>query len=134
LFRGGCTGVNGAKPSGPLLLLRGGRPSFPGLEDPVEADDPEPGGDAPGGPMREAAQVSSPKRVYLIMKLKLPLLDLWLVTGRRLRAGHAYRYQRGYAKGWAAGSAEASGDAAEVRPHSGTVPDEGDPPATQPSA
>jgi hypothetical protein len=82
--------------------------------------------------MREAAQGSSPKRVYLIMKLKLPLLDLWLVTGRRLRAGHAYRYRQGYAEGWAAGSAEASGDAAEVRPHLGTVPDEGDPPATQP--
>jgi hypothetical protein len=71
------------------------------------------------GRMREAAQVSSPKSVYLIMKLKLPLLDLWLVTGRRLRAGHAYRYQQGYAKGWAAGSAEASRDAAEVRPHLG---------------
>src|SRR5512132_4662153 len=79
-------------------------------------------------------QVSSPKGVYLIMKLKLPLLDLWLVTGRRLRAGHAYRYQQGYEKGWAAGSAEASRDAAEVRPHLGAVPDEGDPPATQPSA
>jgi hypothetical protein len=69
------------------------------------------------------------------MKLKLPLLDLWLVTGRRLRAGHAYRYRQGYAEGWAAGSAEASRDAAEVRPHLGTVRrDEGDPPATQPSA
>jgi hypothetical protein len=32
------------------------------------------------------------------MKLKLPLVDLWLVTGRRLRAGHAYRYQQGYEK------------------------------------
>ena len=84
--------------------------------------------------MREAAQVSSPKSVYLIMKLKLPLLDLWLVTGRRLRAGHAYRYQQGYEKGWAAGSAEASRDAAEVHPHLGAVPDEGDPPATQPTA
>jgi len=49
--------------------------------------------------MREAAQVSSPKSVYLLMKLKLPLLDLWLVTGRRLRAGHAHRYQQGYEKG-----------------------------------
>jgi hypothetical protein len=39
------------------------------------------------------------------MKLKFPLLDLWLVTGRRLRAGYADRYQRGYEKGWAAGSA-----------------------------
>jgi hypothetical protein len=60
------------------------------------------------------------------MKLKLPLLDLWLVTGRRLRAGYAHRYQQGYAEGWQAGSAEASPDAAEVRPHSGNVPDEGD--------
>jgi hypothetical protein len=84
--------------------------------------------------MREAAQVSSPKSVYLIMKLKLPLLDLWLVTGRRLRAGHAYRYQQGYEKGWAAGSAVESRDVAEVRPHLRAVPDEGDPPATQPSA
>jgi hypothetical protein len=83
---------------------------------------------------KRGAQVSSPKSVYLIVKLKLPLLDLWLVTGRRLRAGHAYRYQQGYEKGWAAGSAEASRDAADVRPHVGTVPDEGDPPATQPSA
>ena len=81
--------------------------------------------------MRRAADAGSgasvkPKSVYLIMKLKLPLLDLWLVTGRRLRAGHAYRYQQGYEKGWAAGSAEASRDAAEVRPHIGKVPDEGE--------
>ena len=81
--------------------------------------------------MREAAQVPSPKRVCLIMKLKLPLFDLWLVTGRRLRAGHAYRYRRGYEEGWAAGSAEAS-RAAVVGPHLGTVLDEGDPPAAQP--
>jgi hypothetical protein len=39
-------------------------------------------------------------RVFFSVKLKLPLLDLWLVTGRRLRAGHAYRYERGYIAGW----------------------------------
>jgi len=60
--------------------------------------------------------------------------ERWLVTGRRLRAGQAYRYQQGYEKGWAAGSAVESRDTAEVRPHLGTVPDEGDPPATQPTA
>jgi hypothetical protein len=60
------------------------------------------------------------------MKLKLPLLDLWLVTGRRLRAGYAHRYDQGYAKGLAARSAEASGEAGEVRGHSGTGPTEGD--------
>jgi hypothetical protein len=68
------------------------------------------------------------------MKLKLPLLDLWLVTGRRLRAGYAYRYQRGYAMGWAAGSAEASGEGTEVGGHSWTAPAEDKPPATQPPA
>ena len=68
------------------------------------------------------------------MKLKLPLLDLWLVTGRRLRAGYADRYQRGYEKGWAARSAEASGEGTEVDGHSWTVPAEDEPPATQPPA
>jgi hypothetical protein len=40
------------------------------------------------------------------VKLKVPLLDLWLVTGRRLRAGYARRYEQGYHEGWCAGSAE----------------------------
>jgi hypothetical protein len=66
------------------------------------------------------------------MKLKLPLLDLWLVTGRRLRAGHAHRFQRGYAEGRAAGLAEASRQAGEVRAHSDTVPKEGDSGGTEP--
>ena len=72
-------------------------------------------------------QVSSKNGVHLIMKRKFPVVDLWLVTGRRLRAGYAHRYRQGYAEGWDAGSAEASRDAADVRPHSGTVPDGGDP-------
>jgi hypothetical protein len=66
------------------------------------------------------------------VKLKLPLVDLWLVTGRRLRAGYAHRYRQGYAEGWEAGSGEASRQEAEVRPHSGKVPDEGDPGETRP--
>jgi hypothetical protein len=65
------------------------------------------------------------------MKLKLPLLDLWLVTDRRLRAGYAHRYRRGYTEGWAAGLAEASRQA-EVRAHSDTVPEEGDSGGTEP--
>jgi hypothetical protein len=60
------------------------------------------------------------------MKLKLPLLDLWLVTGRRLRAGYANRFQSGYAEGREAGLAKAMRHAAEVRAHSDTVPDKGD--------
>ena len=91
---------------------------------------PERAGRADAG----SAQGSSQKGVYLIMKLKLPLLDLWLVTGRRLRAGYADRYQRGYEKGWAARSAEASGEGTEVDGHSWTVPAEDEPPATQPPA
>jgi hypothetical protein len=68
------------------------------------------------------------------MKLKLPLLDLWLVTGRRLRAGNTYRYQRGYAEGRTAGLAEGSRRAAEVRAHSDTVPEEGDSGETEPKS
>ena len=85
-----------------------------------------------GGRYGRCAQVSSQRGVSRIVKLKLPLLDLWLVTGRRLRAGYADRYQRGYAKGWEAGSAEASPHAAEVHPHGGKVPDEGDCGETEP--
>ena len=60
------------------------------------------------------------------MKRKVPVVDLWLVTGRRLRAGYADRYRQGYAEGWAAGSAEASsGEEAEVRAQSG-IPAEDD--------
>jgi hypothetical protein len=59
------------------------------------------------------------------MKLKLPLLDLWLVTGRRLRAGYAHRYQSGYEEGRAAGLAGAARHAAEVRAHSDSLPDKG---------
>ena len=42
------------------------------------------------------------------MKLKLPVLDLWLVSGRRLRAGYAHRYKVGYEEGWSAASHEAT--------------------------
>jgi hypothetical protein len=35
------------------------------------------------------------------VKRKLPLLDLWLVSGRRLRAGYAHRYEHGWFDGWA---------------------------------
>jgi hypothetical protein len=79
-----------------------------------------------------SAQGSSKKGVYLIMKLKLPLLDLWLVTGRRLRAGYAHRYRSGYEEGRAAGLAGATRHAAEVRAHSDTVPGEGDSGGTEP--
>jgi hypothetical protein len=66
------------------------------------------------------------------VKLKLPLVDLWLVTGRRLKAGYARRYQHGYANGWEDGSAEPSRHAAEVRGHSDTVPEERDSGGTEP--
>jgi hypothetical protein len=42
------------------------------------------------------------------MKKKIPLLDVWLVTGRRLDAGYLYRYQKGYRDGFRARSAEAA--------------------------
>ena len=42
------------------------------------------------------------------MKKKIPLLDVWLVTGRRLDAGYRYRYQKGYRDGFRDGSAEAA--------------------------
>ena len=89
---------------------------------------PERAGRADAG----SAQGSSQEGVYLTMKLKLPMLDLWLVTGRRLRAGHAHRYQQGYAEGRAAGLAEASRHAAEVRAYSDAVPDKGDSGGTEP--
>jgi hypothetical protein len=41
------------------------------------------------------------------VKVKIPLLDLWLVSGRRLKAGYGHRYEQGYLEGWAAGSAAA---------------------------
>jgi hypothetical protein len=102
-----------------VLML--GLPPVEGPTAPPAAHDPA---------SNQAAQVFEQKGVYLIMKLKVPLLDLWLVTGRRLRAGYAHRYQRGYAKGWDAGSAETSREA-EVHGHSDAVPVEGEPGATQ---
>ena len=42
------------------------------------------------------------------MKKKIPLLDVWLVTGRRLDAGYRYRYQKGFRDGFRAGSADAA--------------------------
>lgn len=42
------------------------------------------------------------------MKKKIPLLDVWLVTGRRLHAGYRYRYEKGYREGFRAGSADAA--------------------------
>ena len=40
------------------------------------------------------------------MKVKVPLIDVWLVTGRRLRAGYAHRYEQGYLEGFAASDRE----------------------------
>ena len=42
------------------------------------------------------------------MKKKVPLLDVWLVTGRRLDAGYLYRYQKGFRDGFRAGSSDAA--------------------------
>jgi hypothetical protein len=36
------------------------------------------------------------------MKRKLPLVDVWLISGRRLRAGYRKRYEWGWVDGAAA--------------------------------
>jgi hypothetical protein len=39
------------------------------------------------------------------MKRKIPLLGLWLISDRRLRAGQHHRFELGYQEGFVAGSA-----------------------------
>jgi hypothetical protein len=48
------------------------------------------------------------------MKKKIPLLDVWLVSDRRLQAGYRYRYEKGYREGFRAGADDA---ARETQPH-----------------
>jgi hypothetical protein len=38
------------------------------------------------------------------MKKKIPLLNVWLVTDRRLQAGYRHRYEKGHREGFRAGS------------------------------
>ena len=45
------------------------------------------------------------------MKRKIPFLDLWLVSDRRLHAGYRYRYEKGYREGLRAGSADGEREA-----------------------
>jgi hypothetical protein len=37
------------------------------------------------------------------MKKKIPLLNVWLVTDRRLQAGYRHRYEKGHREGFRAG-------------------------------